>query len=94
MAHLLIRHKVADYDEWKAAFDSFIEMRRAGGEKSYQILSVAGEPNNLVLLFEWESLAKAHAFLESPELRDAMEKTGVVETPDIYYLEEVAHATV
>jgi heme-degrading monooxygenase HmoA len=94
MSYLLVRHKVADYEQWKSVFDAFIETRRAGGEKSYQILCVDGDPNNLVLLFEWESLEKAHAFIESAALRDAMKKGGVAGTPDVYYLEEVVHATV
>lgn len=94
MAHLMVRHRVADYDAWKAAFDSFVDMRRAAGEKSYQVLSVAGEPNNIVVLCEWDSVERARAFAQSPELRDTMQKIGVTEPPDIYYLEEVAHATV
>ena len=38
MAHLFIKHKVDDYAAWKKIFDDFVETRRAGGEKSYQIL--------------------------------------------------------
>ena len=63
MAHILIRHRVSDYDKWKSVFDGFIEKRRAGGEKSFQIFRGQDEPNNLTLLFEWNSFKNAHTFL-------------------------------
>lgn len=88
MAHILIRHKVKDYASWKPVFDSFVEMRRDGGERSWQIWHPEDDPNNLVLLFEWESAQSAHAFLDNPELKAAMEKSGVVEAPEVYVLEE------
>lgn len=37
------------------------------GEIAFKLASVSGEPNNLCLFFEWQSVAKAK-FLESPEL--------------------------
>ena len=72
MPHVLIRHKVEDYTKWKAVFDAHKAMRKAGGEKTYHIFHAASDPNNLVLLFEWNSLDNARRFLESQELRQAM----------------------
>ena len=63
MAYLLIRHKTRDYATWKAAFDAFNETRRASGEKSYQIFHPDDDPNNLWLLFEWDNLENARAFI-------------------------------
>ena len=94
MAHLLIRHKVKDYAAWKTTFDSFIETRRAGGEKSWHILHPDDDPNNLVLLFEWDSLENARAFMANPDLKEAMEEAGVTEAPEVYFLEEYDRGTV
>jgi len=94
MAHLLIRHKVKDYSTWKAAFDSFIETRRAGGEQSWQILHPDDDPNNLVVLFEWDSLDNARSFMANPELKKAMGEGGVIEQPEAYFLEEYDRGTV
>ena len=88
MANLFIRHKVKDYTAWKATFDGFIETRRAGGEKSHQIFHPDDDPNNLLLLFEWDSLANARAFMTNPELKEAMGEAGVIEAPEAYFLEE------
>ncbi len=88
MAFVFVRHKVNDYTAWKAAFDGFIDKRRAGGEKSYQILHPDDDPNNLLLLFAWDNLSNARAFMASPDLKEAMDKAGVLEPPETYFLEE------
>ena len=94
MAHLLIRHKVKDYSEWKKVFDGFIDTRRAGGEKTYQILHTDNDSNNLVALFEWDSVENAKKFANSSELKEAMGNAGVTDHPDIYFLEEYAEGKV
>ena len=88
MAHLLIRHKVKDYSVWKKAFDGFIDTRRAGGEKSFQIMHTDDDKNNLVAIFEWDNLENAKRFANSPALKEAMGNAGVTDHPDIYFLEE------
>lgn len=94
MAHLFIRHKVADYGKWKTTFDNFVDTRRAGGEKSYQIFHPDDAPNDLVILFEWDDLNNARAFMGNPDLKEAMGKAGVLEPPEVYFLEEYDRGTV
>ncbi len=93
MAYILARHKVKDYAAWKNGFDSAISIRRAGGEKTWQIFHPAGDPNNLTMLFEWDSLDNAHAYFASPDLRHAMEAAGVIGEPEVSWLEEVDQGT-
>ena len=94
MAHLLIRHKVKDYSTWKAAFDGFFETRRAGGEIAWQILHPDDDLNNLVILFEWDSLDNARSFMANPDLKKTMEAAGVIEPPEAYFLKEYDRGTV
>jgi quinol monooxygenase YgiN len=89
MVQLFIKHKVADYNTWKATFDAFVDTRRAGGEKSFQIFHPDNEPNNLFLIFEWDNLENAHSFLASEELKNAMKQAGVIEEPQIHFLNEL-----
>ena len=93
MAYMLIRHKVDDYAKWKPVFDEFADARKAGGEKSYQIFRHDDDPNSLIVLFEWDSLGNAKKFTQSDVLREAMQKAGVAERPDIHFLEEVERGT-
>lgn len=90
MAHLLLRHRVKDYPTWRSTFDAFLETRQKSGEKSFQILHPRGDRNNVYLLMEWSNLDQAKSFMESPILRDTMQKAGVTEYPEIHYLEEEA----
>ena len=93
MSHLIIRHKVNDYATWQTAFDGFADTRKAGGEKSFQIFHADQDPNNVYVLFEWESPEKASQFLESDELKQAMVNAGVAEPPEIHHLNHITGST-
>ena len=87
MPYLFVRHKAEDYTKWKSTFDDFAPARKAAGEKSYQVCHVAGDPNDVVVLNEWDSIENLQKFLQSQELKEAMKRAGVSEQPEIYILE-------
>ncbi len=89
MVHVLIHHEVADYSAWKTMFDSHLGWRHKHGERSCRIFRSAGNVNNLTLLFEWESLESARAFIGSGELKVKMAGAGVKGEPHVDYLTEV-----
>jgi len=91
MPYLLVRHKVADYAKWKLFFDQHGATRQASGSQGGRLLRNANDPNELVILFEWDDLEKARQFSQSNDLREIMQRAGVVDQPDIYFLEEVEH---
>ncbi|MCW9064826.1 MAG: hypothetical protein OQJ78_00905 [Ignavibacteriaceae bacterium] len=94
MTQVLVKHKVQDYPVWKKVFDDFIDTRRAGGEKSYRILHPENDGNNLLAFFEWDNMDNARKFIASSELKEAMGNAGVIEKPEVYFLEEYAAGTV
>jgi len=87
MTHLLVRQKVKNYDEWKTAFDAHSDFRQTHGSRGGHLFGNATDPNEIFILFEWDDLEKARQFADSDELREAMDKAGVSDEPDIYYLE-------
>jgi hypothetical protein len=87
MNYLLIRHKVADFAKWKAAFDAHQSARTAAGIRTRFLFRNLGNPSELVLIFETNKMEKMRAFVASLELKDAMQRTGVVDKPDVYFLE-------
>ena len=93
MPYMLVRHKVGGYAKWKSESDGGIAMRTARGEKPYRIFHTGDDPNNLVLLFEWDNLDNARRYAQSEELQQAMQRDGVAEQPDIYFLDEVEKAS-
>ncbi len=94
MSYMFIKHKVKDYSAWKTAFDEFIDTRRASGEKGFQIMHPEDDSNNLHLLFEWDNLDNARAFMANPILKETMEKAGVVEPPHVSFFEEHDRGTI
>ena len=90
MAYMYVRHSVKDYEAWKSVFDSVSDLRRGAGEKSYQILRSGNGSNELIALFEWDSVENAQSYAASPELKEAMDRAGVTSKPEILFLEEAA----
>lgn len=89
MINVLIHHEVADYMTWKAAFDSSFEWRHKNGELGCHIFRSVGNVNDITLVFEWESLDKARAFIASDELKAKMASAGVKGSPRVDFLTEV-----
>jgi hypothetical protein len=84
--YILIRHKVKDFSEWKHAFDGHQPKRAEAGLTEKHVLRGAQDPNEVVVLFEARDFNRATAFTESADLRDAMQKAGVLGKPDVYFL--------
>jgi quinol monooxygenase YgiN len=88
MTNVLIKHKVNDFPAWKTAFENFAATRKAGGEQSFRVMQTADDPNDLILLFEWDSVDNARRFLNSNELKETMDKAGVAGLPEVQFLDE------
>ena len=84
-----VRHKVKDYRLWKKVFDDFALVRKKGGEKSYQIFTIRNDPNDVFLIFEWDTLENFNKFSSSEDTKKAIQKAGVEEGgPDALFLDK------
>lgn len=88
MPNLLIRHKVADFATWKRCFDEHGISRRANGSRGGRILRNAADPNEVLILLTWDDLDRARLFVDSDDLHEAMVRSGVVDQPDVWFLQE------
>ncbi|MDI6723180.1 MAG: cyclase [Methanobacterium sp.] len=92
MHYVLVRHKIKDYDKWKRIYDENMENRKNNGSKGGHVLKGTDDPDEIVILFEWDDLDNARKFYRSEETRKRMEKAGV-ENPEIHYLEGIGKTT-
>jgi quinol monooxygenase YgiN len=92
MQYVLIIHEVADYPAWKKVFDNAASIRKAAGERSYQVLKYQSDPNKIVHFSHWTSIADARRFFESPELIKIRAEAGV-KSPDFIYLDQLETGT-
>ena len=84
--YMLVRHKVRDFSAWKPAYDAHRSKRVEAGLTEEHLLRGASDANEVVILFRAADPGRAKAFAESTDLRDAMTKAGVVDRPDIHFL--------
>jgi heme-degrading monooxygenase HmoA len=86
MPYLLVRHRVSDFARWKAVFDDHGTTRRANGSRGGRIFHNTNDPSELVILLEWDDLERARLFLDSDDLRVAMNLAGVTDRPEVWFL--------
>ena len=89
MPYMLVRHKVMNYAKWKPIYDQHAATRKAKGSKRAHFFRNADNPNEIIILFEWDDLGKARSFAQSEDLVKTMQNSGVSDKPDIYFLEEL-----
>ena len=83
MALLTVQHTVQDYQTWRAVYDSVGELQRAGGVTAESVHQLAGDPNTVLVLHHFATVAQAQAFLTNPDLKRAMEQGGVEGAPHV-----------
>ena len=61
---MLCRNRVADFETWKAVFDSHAGAHRTAGLKLVRFWRSVEDPNEVFFLFDVESLEKAQQFIK------------------------------
>ncbi len=89
---VIVKHKVKDYDAWRKAFDAESDMKDKGGVVMAHVFQSPSDPTDVTVIARFKDEASAKAFTSSPELKAAMEKSGVVGEPQITILKDVTGA--
>ena len=84
--YMIARANVRDYSQWKTGYDAHEFSRAAAGLTEKLLLQDANDANMVTLIFDTEDLKRAEEFSNSDDLREAMQKAGVVGKPDTYFL--------
>lgn len=89
MTSIIVRHTVDDYDAWKPYFDDHESTRQEYGLRGYRLFADGEDPNDLTMVFDWDSMENAQAFLEESDLKEVMAEAGVVGEPEVSFVEEL-----
>jgi hypothetical protein len=81
---VFIRHRVADFDAWKEVFDEHGAVRREHGLTDTGLLRDEDDDAMVTILLSTEDTARVREFIASPDLRETMERAGVVSAPDVW----------
>ena len=87
MAHFIVlRHQVREFTAWKKGYTNHLPKRTEAGLTEKYVLRGSMNPDEVILMFEVADLARAKAFCESLELKEEMQRCGVVDKPDVYFV--------
>jgi hypothetical protein len=93
MALLIIEHIVGDFETFKSVFMDDEDRRRRGGSRGARVYAVAGEPNNIRVVLDFDTAQQAREHAEGLELHEAIKwATGNVSMPSFVVLEGVMSA--
>jgi len=90
MAYLLVRTRVKDFAKWQSLFEAHGESRRQSGSKGGYFFRNVNDPNESIFLLEWDSLRNAQGFAGSEGAKSVLMSAGLVDQPNVYFLEAVA----
>jgi len=89
MPYLMIHHKVSDYETWKSAFDEHARTRKESGSKGGWLMRSTNDPNDIFMVFEWDSIDHARRFVGSEDLKQTMKMAGVTGSVHVFFLEQI-----
>jgi len=92
MHYVLVKHNIKEYDKWKNIFDENMENRKNNGSRGSHVFRSAENPNEVVILFEWDDLDNARKFFVSSETKERMESVGV-QNQEIHFLEGIGRTS-
>ena len=76
MAYMLVREAVGDYNKWKAVFDACADERRNAGCKGGFVFQNISDRREVVVLLQFDDLARMKQFMDSDELRELRAQAG------------------
>ncbi|MBF2709639.1 hypothetical protein [Flavobacterium soyangense] len=86
---MAVTHIVKYFDVWKKSFDEHESMRKANGITLRAMGRDMKNPNKVLIFLKIDDLQKAKDFAMSPNLKEAMQKSGVISKPEIVYVDVV-----
>lgn len=81
--------KVENFAKWKIGFETGEAMRAQAGIKIIGVYQSVDDENAVTVISEVPNLDIAKAILSDPAMKEAMEKSGVISTPEIKILNEM-----
>lgn len=83
---VIITHKVADFDAWRAGYEKAETVRRAGGIVGHAVNRSKGNPDEVVVYHQAETPEAVAAFVSRPDLKGAMQAAGVTGAPSFQFV--------
>ncbi len=83
--NLTVHLKVQDFNAWRTAYNGHEKNRASAGITNGRVFRSADDPNDIVVLQDVADVAKARTWLNSEDMKAAMQKGGVIGSPCIRF---------
>jgi hypothetical protein len=83
--NLTIHIKVKDYSTWRQAYDGNERNRLSAGITNGRVFRNAQDQNDILVLQDVADVAKARSWLGSDDMKTAMQKSGIVGSPNVRF---------
>lgn len=84
---MVATHEVANYQAFIDGYEAAdaAAVRESGGVLFDAVYQQTDNPNDLMIVHDFGTMDEAAAYVESPDLKAAMEQLGVIEAPTITF---------
>ena len=89
MATMIIRHKVSNFENWKRVYDALGPTRKESNVISASVHRDGSDPNTVVIMHQFTDMPSALEFSNSPVLKTAMSRAGVISEPVLWFTEDI-----
>jgi quinol monooxygenase YgiN len=86
MAKMILQTTVQDFSKWKSIYDSMDSVRKQFGCTGAEVFRGQENPKAVVVILQWGNLEQAQKYSQSPELKEAFQKAGVLGPPTIDFV--------
>lgn len=83
MVAIAVRHKVADFDKWLAAYNEHSAARVKHGQISDVVYPNLEAGGDVLIVTEWDSAESFERFAAEVNISEVMKNAGVISAPDI-----------
>ena len=83
MAHIIIQHRVADFDTWRPVYEADQPGCKGAGVTDIAILRDADDPNSVWIVHDGDP-ALVGPMMSDPERTAKMQEAGVTSPPTVY----------
>ncbi|MGI9525296.1 MAG: cyclase [Hyphomicrobiaceae bacterium] len=85
MVRMFVRHDVADYAKWRAAYDDFDAERKTLGVIGHGVFRDVDNPNNVTAWHDFADAKAAKSFASLERLKSVMQAAGVQGVPQMWF---------
>jgi hypothetical protein len=86
---LVIRHKIANFGNWKKHYEAHDSLRQLHGLYNYVIGRGINDSNIVVVFLKMEDVPRAKELMNSASQKKHMKESGVLDTPSFMYMEVI-----